>query len=122
MKESPENLRRGNYIVITRHREYHDDPEAIVLYNGAPVRIVTIQLPFIGIEHLCNKVRDTIDMRVFDVMKVNKQYAMALSNIGKIQQEQGLCPECGESLTNIQLQNARVYKCSNCGFQGATQA
>lgn len=105
MAEHFENLKAGDWVVVTGHRHHDevDDSEPQVEYSmfgmpsmsrkqkpeysGMPVRIMAVAFPFICVAN-GQQPTHALDMRVFRVNKVSLKYAKAMLNGAKQNQQQ----------------------------------
>jgi hypothetical protein len=99
-----DDLKEGQWITVVgnRHLDAQDDDDDSGApfnpfdftrpsrrqkpsYSGAPVKIVAISLPFIAVAD--GRGVDTLDMRVWQVKKVTKKYALTVARARKAQNQ-----------------------------------
>jgi len=123
--EHPENLRRGQFIVVTGVKlpETRVTPFGIIAvdtgFNGHPLRVLEIAPPFIAVDDADQVF--AIDMREVEFRRVNTRYAQAMfaaTETGREISEH----ECRRAKSALQLaveakrriQNAHPHDCPQC--------
>ncbi|MEM9827568.1 MAG: hypothetical protein AAF958_13335 [Planctomycetota bacterium] len=108
------------------------------VFTGEPVQILAIFLPFLCVRRARSGLNDTIDLRRFNVQKLETAYVKAmLANHTEASyleaserlaeksvaepQSKRICPVCGESMSEVAIIGVRKewhLNCQNCGFSG----
>src|SRR5688572_19997051 len=102
-----DDLRRGDWVAVVgcnmdRPRDWFGN-EKPVAFDGLPLRILAISLPFLCVD--CQGKTLSLDVRAWDVKKVSRHYARAMSGVApkqprrrRARPQKGHCPRCGERL------------------------
>ena|SRR6202044_87253 len=126
-----DDVQRGQLVAIIRHR--CNDRECDSSYNGRPFRVVAVSHPFAVLEDCIDGERLPIDLREWELGKVDKRYVAALRDgrdTGKSAQPQRQddhkrCVKCGERLVQRIGKGCLewYWYCNECGaFKEAVKA
>ena len=154
MKDSPENLKRGNFIVVTSNRDYEENREFTsyqgsipiqqrrppLHYSGVPAEVLSVAIPFVVVKFIETNTSnqeptgpEAIDIRIFNVMKVDKQYAQSFITTStklskgtltpiaykKEKEHRYPCPCCEASMVERRTgQGQWGLSCKQCTFSG----
>jgi len=123
-----DDLRVGQWIAVCSDR-MTKGRERYASFTGEPCEIVAISLPFIAVWIPRPGRGDTIDVRRYGVVRLDRKYVrvmlqMPLEDSPKDedheeQEQESLCPICGHKLSQRMVAgdgDELALHCSECGF------
>ena len=141
MKGTPtDDLQPGDFVAVVEDTgigvEYQDSysPKPVIdpIYDGIPLEIIAISLPFLCVSN--GRRRFGLDIRRYHVKKVNNRYAKEMQDArspgrkqrkfreeGQIVFEEdttGCCPRCHVKMIQTVVKGEWVYLCKHCHFNG----
>lgn len=123
-----DSIRRGDFLVIVRSRldesrTLWDGSIQHRNYDGMPMRVLHVELPFIVVQH--ERGIQPVDARIWDFHRVSRKYANAAAAAGALHKrkrrtklDERSCPRCGCRLQQRYIADQWCIFCPNCSFNG----
>lgn len=115
MRDHIENLRKGQFIVITKNIKAEDacDENGFVSYPGQPFEVLAVDFPFIAVKLLSENSITALDVREYEFKVTTRRYAQQF--MGGCYYK---CPVCNHNLLSHKVDMKTYFKCVTCSFQG----
>jgi hypothetical protein len=122
MSTAVDDLKVGEHIAVVEDKRDWDDRERASTFNGKPLKILAISLPFLSVSD--GQRVFAIDVRAWGVRRLDKKYVKVMAEEApkrkkKIKPDPKTCPRCGERMVERLDQSVERWflVCRSCGHR-----